>query len=72
MNFEGFMEASWQENAAKIDQNSIQKGIKKNDGKKEIRSHPRLFFFDLATLTIVRILRYESHLSCFCSYQVFH
>ena len=31
----------------------------------------RLFFFDLATLTIVCILQYESHFPCFCFYQVF-
>ena len=29
------------------------------------------FFFDLATLTIVCILQYESHFPCFCFYQVF-
>ena len=44
----------------------------KTSGKKRIRERPCTFFLDLATLTIVCILQYESHLSCFCFHQVFH
>ena len=41
------------ENLANIHPNTN----RKDDAKKEIRSHPRPFFLDLATLTIVRILQ---------------
>ena len=40
--------------------------------KQTIISQPHLFFFDLATLRIVCILRCERHVLYFCFYQDFH
>ena len=40
--------------------------------KKQATIAQQRLFFDLATLTIVRSLRYESNFLCFCFYQFFH